>query len=1505
MRGSLKVTIKLQFIGNDNPFRDSSAGVQFFSASTLSPTSFIIQEVIGFVVDLVVEDDPESSWQDYFRTNNKSSNDNRLKILYNLSAEVRREVGKKVLELGGNAVIGYSSHFDIESGLVARAYGTACRLLKVGDKSSMLLINTENELLTKSANGYVVEIPSTAKSRTHMGTDVITVETDFDKGIMNDGMSKLFHVRYMFLSPDQSLTSSGSSQKLHSYVKSYPVASPLIQFGVTEKNSLGQGRERGDWVGPHLHVDKDSLFQSEVKLLSMTSFGDHTKLRLGGLVIARSVKFLGKLEATLSDQETREGWWEELRDEIRMHANSLCCSSIIGYSENCTVIGDVCVLSAVGTAAVAAYLGHPQATINILDQGQSSQDETGYGASPTADQTTLLVKSGRGNSNDGHASTGSLLNFIKGNESVSNIYSTPDTKKGAITGSANCDVSGSMKMEAPDTVPMNALSADDYDNVHDISSGQPSAVAPNPSAHDNSISRVSLKAARKNPRACAFAHVPYNHNTAPFAFMRLVPCMLCRRKWVPETLLSTIEPPHKASIRGRGQLLEARVCRTRRSANGEADAVKISEVLPFVEFDLQRQIMLKLKVLGMNSAFGIRSKIQIGNGVVIATASCTAIYLNALPPPPILTISRSLRDNKLENDPRLQQLQKNIEGLCAVNRQALELAQEERLRMMTARRRGSRGSIGEAMSRAGAFLPLASNMPPSAPQASQASTVAGLSASAMLADSLLNGTFENPTQVQTSHVTPTARERDNSSATMNTGRGEEVEESSSSSSSSSSDSEGDGSSLESPENSDDEDSEEEKSEDDDHSSAEEDDVALFTTAKESRVSRKSEDPESKGSRARAQSKLTQNSRSTWTNAGRGPSGKPFSAEQQKLKRKKQLYRDDRPPFLLEVDDETDVDISAMLQDWEAPVGIDMTTVSFVPGAAEAPVKEGKNITIFQRGNINVNSLMSPATRRSQGVHSTNNKSKPHKVGQPLSAHRGSQMSLEVEGVSSSSELLTKHFKAAYLRLCFTLRNMMPCQVVCLTHDVNILEEDAVEIIVHATAHRLSSSHRRISTNTAVSSLPSSPKLSARFPNGDTPPPPIVPGAPASQYMHPYRHSDNSSVADDSFPYLPPAELQFGGGEVPRLDLHHLDPTRNPGVPNHHSLIRSSRSILNQGTALANAFNDGGVSSRSSSGGAAQLYSVSQPNTFIVDDIVPPPPAGHSPTQHLSTVNNSTQPNVTHSAGEISDTGRTSADADNVTVDMNIPYATNMIYAKRSSSVRRMNSPIQQAAIFQSQANQSSHIQNRLHAHAQETGTVQVTITSLPFIPGATIRNYLGPLQLHFIKEPWSPTTRTTTEESLDAFFYQFLSEVNATARSHVAALGGNALLCRKVVLQESGGRMYRNQSYNLVSITGDVAYVEHTAGSNNSSTNNSLTMGASSILGEAVGHSGSNGILIQPGTSRSRSQSEIEEAIAYNYLQQSHQAQQTLGPQPSNLTASSPVVVARALSDSAVDSLPY
>jgi hypothetical protein len=54
--------------------------------------------------------------------------------------ELQRKIGLKVLEMRGNAVVGYLQCFDLEgeSGLVVRAIGTACTLDKLSSPAAFL-----------------------------------------------------------------------------------------------------------------------------------------------------------------------------------------------------------------------------------------------------------------------------------------------------------------------------------------------------------------------------------------------------------------------------------------------------------------------------------------------------------------------------------------------------------------------------------------------------------------------------------------------------------------------------------------------------------------------------------------------------------------------------------------------------------------------------------------------------------------------------------------------------------------------------------------------------------------------------------------------------------------------------------------------------------------------------------------------------------------------------------------------------------------------------------------------------------------------------------------------------------------------------------------------------------------------------------------------------------------------------------------------------------------------
>lgn len=62
---------------------------------------------------------------------------------------------------------------------------------------------------------------------------------------------------------------------------------------------------------------REAAQEDEVQLLTIRYFDPGIRVRIGGLVTARSVKYLGNLASSLLDQETRDSWWNELRDEIR------------------------------------------------------------------------------------------------------------------------------------------------------------------------------------------------------------------------------------------------------------------------------------------------------------------------------------------------------------------------------------------------------------------------------------------------------------------------------------------------------------------------------------------------------------------------------------------------------------------------------------------------------------------------------------------------------------------------------------------------------------------------------------------------------------------------------------------------------------------------------------------------------------------------------------------------------------------------------------------------------------------------------------------------------------------------------------------------------------------------------------------------------------------------------------------------------------------------------------
>lgn len=104
IRGEVHCAVKVDLFSDSNRYRQSSCGVRFFYSHSV-PHGYVCQAILGFVEELVVNDDPEYQWIDKIRTP-RASNEARQTLFSKLSGEVKRKIGLKALELGGNSVVG-------------------------------------------------------------------------------------------------------------------------------------------------------------------------------------------------------------------------------------------------------------------------------------------------------------------------------------------------------------------------------------------------------------------------------------------------------------------------------------------------------------------------------------------------------------------------------------------------------------------------------------------------------------------------------------------------------------------------------------------------------------------------------------------------------------------------------------------------------------------------------------------------------------------------------------------------------------------------------------------------------------------------------------------------------------------------------------------------------------------------------------------------------------------------------------------------------------------------------------------------------------------------------------------------------------------------------------------------------------------------------------------------------------------------------------------------------
>ncbi|XP_072552026.1 C2 domain-containing protein 5 isoform X11 [Salminus brasiliensis] len=518
IRGEINVLVKVDLFNDLNRFRQSSCGVKFFCTSSI-PRCYRAAMVHGFVEELVVNEDPEYQWIDRIRTP-RASNEARQRLISLMSGELQRKIGLKVLEMGGNAVVGYLQCFDLEgeSGLVVRAIGTACTLDKI-------------------SNTYT---PATAINPCNSSPSKDTKEAGFGEEAPGVPLSSgpptpLRAQTFSSFSPSKSYSRQSSSSD--------------TELSLTPKTGMGSGGSAGKEAGPLKALlrqqTQSALEQREFPFFTLTGFPPGFLLHVGGVVSARSVKLLDRIHNP-DEPETRDAWWEEIRQEIKSHAKALGCHAVVGYSESTSICEEVCILSASGTAAILSS--------RFMQDGALDTDH----------------------------------------------------------------------------------------RFEDLA-----------------------------PPGCGFCHIPYDELNMPFP-AQLTYCHCCRRFKVPDVLFTTIDLPTEASVTGKGCLIQARLCRTKKKAQGEGNATAISNLLPFLEYELHTQLMNKLKLRSMNALFGLRIQISVGENMLLGLASATGVYLTPLPSPGGIQIAGKTPSD-ITYEQHISNMQKKINDTIAKNKELYEI----------------------------------------------------------------------------------------------------------------------------------------------------------------------------------------------------------------------------------------------------------------------------------------------------------------------------------------------------------------------------------------------------------------------------------------------------------------------------------------------------------------------------------------------------------------------------------------------------------------------------------------------------------------------------------------------------------------------------------------------------------------------------------------------------------------------------------------------------------------
>ncbi|KAJ1796088.1 hypothetical protein LPJ75_007310, partial [Coemansia sp. RSA 2598] len=324
IRGELKCRVILQYFGDVNPFNNSSAGIQVFSTPSPHLPPSIPLQTSGFISSVVTHIDPEYHWTDSFRTP-RASNEARVRVLHKITGLLRRRMGRKALELGANAIVGYHQWFDFEEeekSITGRAVGTA---VQIGSRP------TARRRRLSSACDYSAGPPADSLALPLSGTrDAANI------GVADGGDAAVASARNR--RPSTLSHTSRTSPSVDARGDRDTDASSAITQSTRSSLSTSSLQSADNL--------RNQKYADACEILTFKSFTPGVIHRLGGLVSATSVKLIEN-----DQSRTRELWFDDLRAEIKHHALAAGCNHIIGYTEQVSIREDILILMVYGTAA--------------------------------------------------------------------------------------------------------------------------------------------------------------------------------------------------------------------------------------------------------------------------------------------------------------------------------------------------------------------------------------------------------------------------------------------------------------------------------------------------------------------------------------------------------------------------------------------------------------------------------------------------------------------------------------------------------------------------------------------------------------------------------------------------------------------------------------------------------------------------------------------------------------------------------------------------------------------------------------------------------------------------------------------------------------------------------------------------------------------------------------------------------------------------------------------------